>query len=290
MNLVYLNGQFLPPNEARISVFDRGFLFGDGIYDVMSVYHGKLFHFDKHWQRIQQQLAFLQMTLSLSADEALAIATQLIASLDSPHQSLYWQITRGLSQPRKHTFDRNTACTVFAYSTPLVQADWKQLQQGYKAITATDTRWKHAEIKSISLLANILLRQQAQQQQAVDAILIREGYAIEGASSNLFIVKNKQLITPPASDAMVPGITRDVVLECAQALSLPVLLQNISIAELYEADEIWLTGSSKEIIPITQLNDTTIATGRAGPLWTQMIHQYRALTKHEQSKLNEVSL
>ena len=281
MSLAYLNGDFIAPQEAKVSVFDRGFLFGDGVYEVISVYQHQPFHFEAHWERLQQQLAFLNIPLSMNVSDARTIAQRLIEAEENPNQSLYWQITRGMSMPRQHTFNSDTSPTVFAYTQALMRPDWNRLQQGYKAITAPDSRWQHAGIKSTSLLANILLRQRAAVENAVDAILIRNGYALEGATSNLFVAQGNYVYTPPAGDTIVPGVTRDLVLECLASQNLKVVIDNIPEANLFQADEIWLTGSTKEILPITQVNDKTLGSGQSGPLWSSVFNSYRALTHHD---------
>ncbi len=278
-NSVYLNGEFLPLAEAKISVLDRGFIFGDGVYEVIPCYGRRPFRLAEHLTRLQHSLDAIKLTNPLNAAEWEKLLLQLITRCDAEDQSLYLQITRGTAS-RDHGFPANTPPTVFAMSNPLKPPAPALLERGASAITLDDIRWRYCHIKAISLLPNVLLRQQALEADADEAILLRDGGATEGAASNLFIVRNGTLITPPKDNRLLPGITRDLVLELAEAANIPCREQGIPEAELRSADEIWLTSSTKEILPVTRLDSAPVGDGVPGPLWQQMHQRYQQYKQH----------
>jgi len=218
---VFLNGEFLPLSKATVSVLDRGFLLGDGIYEVIPVYSGKLFRLDQHLQRLDSSLKGVQITPPYSHEEWEKILTELVGRTEGDDQSVYLQITRGVAPIRDHQFPENITPTVFAMSNPFSLPSSALLEKGISVITLEDIRWKHCNIKAITLLAKVPSRQQALDEGAMDAILVRDGEAIEGAASNLFIVKDNTILTPPKSEKLLPGITRDLILELAQANNIP---------------------------------------------------------------------
>jgi len=277
---VYLNGDYLPLSEARISVMDRGFLFADGVYESIPVFNGICFRLQQHLQRLARSLAAIQLEFSLDVHHWQQIIGRLISENPGKHQVIYFQITRGISNPRDHFFPDSSEPTVFIRSTPLAPESFEQLQQGIKAITLDDIRWEYCYIKTIALLPNVLLRQQAKQAGADEAILVNNGYAVEGAATNLFVVSDDQLITPPKSPQILSGITRELILELATKNKMPVIEQPITEAALQAADEIWLSSSSKEIIPVTQLNGKTISHGQGGPWWETMYQHYQTFKQN----------
>lgn len=270
MATVYLNGQFMPAEQATVSVLDRGFIFGDGVYEVIPVYGGHLFRFDQHLERLQNSLDAIRLPNPLRAEQWQDMLSQLVQRNGDGDQSLYLQITRGVAK-RDHAIPAQVTPTVFAMSNPLITPPAEQLAQGVAAITMDDIRWQNCHIKAISLLANILLRQQAVDAGTAEAILIREGQATEGAASNLFIVKHNTLITPPKGPLLLPGITRDLILELARANAIEAREATVSRADLAAADEIWLSSSTKEILPVTRLDDQPVGDGLPGPLWQRML-------------------
>lgn len=274
MPTVHLNGKFLPAEQACVPVLDRGFIFGDGVYEVIPAYGGKLFRLDEHLQRLQNSLAAVRIPNPLTSDAWATMLNELIAQNDGDDQSLYLQVTRGSAQ-RDHAMPDNPMPTVFAMSNPLHPVSQKISEHGVAAISLDDIRWQRCHIKAISLLPNILLRQEALDQNAAEAILVRDGFATEGAASNLFIVNDGELITPPTGPFLLPGITRDLILELAAANNIPHQEKNISLAELQSADEIWLTSSTKEILPVTRLDNKPVASGKPGPLFRQMLALYQ---------------
>jgi len=274
MNIVYLNNEFLPADQACVPVLDRGFIFGDGVYEVIPVYGGKLFRLDEHLQRLHNSLTAVRIPNPLSHAGWGTMLNELIAQNDGDEQSLYLQVTRGSAQ-RDHAMPDDPVPTVFAMSNPLHPVSQEIRNQGVAAITLNDIRWQRCHIKAISLLPNILLRQEALDQGAAEAILIRDGLATEGAASNLFIVSDGMLITPPTGPFLLPGITRDLILELAEANKITCCEKNISCDELQNANEIWLTSSTKEILPVTRLDDAPVANGQPGPLFQHMLGLYQ---------------
>ena len=280
MSIAYLDGQFLPITEAKVSVLDRGFLFGDGVYEVVPVYAGKLFRFKQHIARLNNSLQAISLPLANSLQDWLDICRQLIEKNQWANASIYLQVTRGAYLERNHDFPADPAPTIFAMVTPLPEIQPKpdsRILQGITAITAEDIRWKRCDIKAITLLANCMLKQQALECGANDTILVRDGKAFEATSSNLFMVRDGVIITPPLSEQLLPGITRDFVLWLAAQHGFLTEQRLIAENELLQADEIWLTSSTKEIRPVARLNDVTIGAGMAGPVWRQMYDHYQQL-------------
>lgn len=275
MSIVYLNGAYLPLEDARISVLDRGFLFADGVYEVIPAYGGHLLRLQEHLQRLQSNLDAIRMDNPMSHSEWQAILQRLLDENAGEDQSIYLQVTRGVAATRNHAFPEVVTPTVFVMATQLSKVDKEQLRPGVSAITLDDIRWKACNVKSISLLGNILLRQQAHDKNAAEAILINDGKAVEGAASNVFIVKDGVLITPPTSHCLLPGITRDLILELARNNQMPCEERDISAQELATADEVWLTSSTREIMPVIELDGQPVANGKAGPIWEKMIDIYQ---------------
>ena len=269
--IVYLNGKFLPLEEAHVSVLDRGFIFADGVYEVIPAYGGKLFRLSEHLQRLENSLNSIKLSNPLTEQQWTEILETVIAKNTGTNQSVYLQITRGPAK-RNHNFHEQVVPTVFVMSEEL-----KSLppSTGVKAITCNDTRWQNCDIKSISLLANILLRNQAIETGATESILIRDGYVMEGAASNIFVIVDGVAITPPKSQFILSGITRDLIIEAMQVAKLPCKEADISVAQLETATEIWMTSSTKEIVPIIELDGKIIGTGKPGVIWSQVWEIYQ---------------
>ncbi|TCK19241.1 D-alanine transaminase [Thiogranum longum] len=280
MSTVYLNGRFMPIEEACVSVTDRGFLFGDGVYEVIPAYGGRLFRLPHHLQRLQDSLDGIKLSNPLSELEWMELLENLLQKNQhragvNNDQSVYLQITRGTSSKRDHNFPAEIHHTVYACSNPIPEPDPTIEHNGVAAITLDDIRWSWCNIKAITLLPNVLLRQQAGERGAAEAILIRDGYAIEASSSNIFIVRDGNIITPPNSPVMLPGITRDLVLELAEQQGHAYREDNITEEALHSADEIWITSSTREIVPVTRLDDAPVGNGLPGPVWKTMLAHYR---------------
>lgn len=273
---VYLNGEFLPLEEAKVSVTDRGFLFGDGVYEVIPVYGGHLFELQHHLQRLHSSLQGIRMKNPHSDDEWQQILTRLTAQLGDSDQAVYLQVTRGCTDTRDHAYPGEIEATIYARTKKLNPPTTEQKRKGIHAISLDDPRWKHCEIKAITLLANVMARSQAADVGAQEAILISDGVATEGAASNLFIVRDKLLITPPKSNALLPGITREIVLELARQHGIPYAEASIMSDDLLTSDEIWVSSSTREILPVVQLDGRSVGNGQAGEAWEQMNTLYEA--------------
>jgi len=269
-NEVYLNGYFLPKSEAKISVMDRGFLFADGVYEVIPCYAGHPFRLMQHLQRLEQNLNAIHMVNPLSRQQWEEILEILTEQLPEQDQSIYIQITRGSDNQRDHRIPHHIEPTVFAMTSAIQTISPSLASQGIEAITLEDNRWLRCNIKSTALLANVLLKNEAHEQKAMEAILIRDQCASEGTASNLFIVKDSVIITPPRSANLLPGITRDLILELAEKSCIPYREEKIEVSTLQQADEIWLTSSTKEIMPVTTLNHEPVNNGKPGPLFKQL--------------------
>jgi len=267
MSIVYLNGSFIPIEKATVSVLDRGFLFADGVYEVIPVYNRCLFRFEEHLKRLDNSLAGIRLKLDMSREDWKTLLTELIEKNEGDNQVIYLQISRGAAPNRNHAFPDNIEPTIFATSTPASPPSFEELKAGTTTVTLSDTRRKNCNIKAISLLPNILLYQEALDAGAQEAILINDGYAIEGTKSNLFIVKDNEIITTPAGPLILGGITREVVIELARENNMTVTERLISKEELFDADEVWLSSSSTGIRPVVKIDDTHIANGQPGPLW-----------------------
>ncbi|MCO6432783.1 D-amino acid aminotransferase [Nitrosomonas nitrosa] len=272
--MIYLNGKFLPIEQAYIPVLDRGFIFGDGVYEVIPVYSRKPFRLTDHLSRLQHSLDGIRLKNPHSDEQWRELLEQVIACNEGEDQYLYLHITRGVAK-RDHAFPVGISPTIFIMSNPLPAPPPEMLQKGIPAITARDNRWGRCDINAISLLPNVLLRQLAIDSGAMETILLRDGYLTEGAASNIFIVKNHVLLTPPKSHLMLPGITYDVVLELAQGHAIPYEIRAVSEQEIRLADEILLTSSTKEVMPIVSLDGKPVGTGEPGPIYKQLSQCYQ---------------
>ena len=263
---VFLNGEYIAAENANISVMDRGFLFGDGIYEVIPVYHGSLFRFDSHLERLENSLKLTRIENPYSRDEWCEIMLPLIDA--TKDQYIYFQVTRGTAEKRDHAFPAGVKPTVFMMCNDIAPFNGKE--DGVKAISVIDNRWSACNIKAIALLGNILLRQKAVENDCAEAILVRDGYVTEGSASNVFALIDGVLMTPPKNNFILAGITRDVILELAAANSIPVSEDVISFEALKTASEIWFASSTREILPVIELDGQPVANGNVGQLWHRM--------------------
>jgi len=270
MSIVYLNGKFLPEEQAFVPVLDRGFIFGDGVYEVIPAYGSKLFRLQEHLRRLQGNFQAIRIADPLSNQEWATLLNTLVEKNGGGDLSLYLQVTRGVAK-RDHAMPANIKPTVFAMCNPLLPVPQNTIEQGVSAITLDDIRWQNCHIKAISLLPNILLRQAAVDHHAAESILIRNGLATEGAASNVFAVIGGILCTPPKGPRLLPGITRDVILELAAKHGIAHAERDIKAAELVDADEVWTTSSTKEILAVTRLDDKPVSGGKPGPLYKRML-------------------
>ena len=275
---VYLNGEFMPIEDAKISVLDRGFIFGDGVYEVIPVYSRRPFRFGEHLARLQASLDAIR--LANPHDEAgwAELVGRIIAGNPWEDQNVYLQITRGAAK-RDHAFPKGLKPTVFLMASELVPPSPELVKTGAKAIVLADFRWTRCDIKSTSLLGNCLLRTLAADAGCAEAILVRDGALTEASASNVFVVKNGTVLAPPKSHLILPGITYDVVLEILREAAIPHEVRSVSEGELRTADEVWVTSSSREVLPITTLDGKPVGSGKPGPLGLRvygLYQQYKA--------------
>lgn len=276
MITAYVDGAFLPLAEARVSPMDRGFLFGDGAYEVIPVYSRRAFRLDEHVARLGNTLAAMRLANPHGADEWKAIILEIVARNPWDDQSVYLQVTRGADTRRNHAFPGpEVKPTVFLMSEPLVTPSAEQLATGIAAVSAADIRWLRCDLKTVSMLANCLLRQHAIDHGCMETVLFRDSFLTEGAASSIFVCKDGVLLVPPKSHLMLPGITYDVVLELARRHGMKHEVREVLEAEVRSADELWMTSSTKEVLPITSLDGRAVGDGKPGPMGRQMYAWYQ---------------
>jgi D-alanine transaminase len=271
--LCYLNGEYLPLTEARISPLDRGFLYADAVYEVMPVYGGRPFRFAAHTERLARSLAGICMEDPHTPAEWRAIIAALISRNGGGDQYVYWQVTRGAQLGRTHAPLPHIARTVFAFCAPWPPPPADLLEKGISCVTAADTRWARCDIKSTALLANVLLRQLSVDAAASETILLRDGELTEASASAVHVVLGGEVLMPPNSHRILPGTTRSAVEELATRAAIPWRVQPVSEAQLRAADEVWVSAATREVQPVTSLDGHPIGSGRPGPLWRRTYEQ-----------------
>lgn len=274
MSTAYLNGDYKPLDDCQVSVLDRGFIFGDAIYELIPFYAQAAFRLEAHLARLKRSLAEIRINNPHTDEQWRGIVEQLIKQQDETNGSIYIQVSRGVAR-RDHAFPSNTSATVFAMSNAWPAAIEGALDKGLSAVTTEDIRWNRCDVKSTSLLANVLIKQKALESDAHEAIMIREGTVLEGSATNTFVVHQGTILTAPKDHLILPGITRDVVVELIQALALPFVEQAASLQQLQQADEVWLTSSTKECLAITEVDGQKVANGQPGPLWRQVYDAFQ---------------
>ena len=272
--MVFLNGRFVPIEEAYVPVLDRGFIFGDGVYELVPVYSRVPFRLEEHLARLERSLSETRIRNPYSRAEWRDIIAQLVAKQPYEDQGVYFQVTRGVAK-RDHAFPQDAVPTVFIMANPLVNPPREVIDRGAQAVSAQDNRWLRCDIKSISLIGNVLLRQLSADAGAVETILFRDGRLTEASASNVFVVRGGVIQGPPKSNLILPGITYDVVLELAQSAHLPVEIRDLTEAETRTADEIWVTSSSKEVLAIVKLDGKPVGDGRPGPVFRRLHQLYQ---------------
>ena len=265
----------MPVEEATISVMDRGFLFGDSVYEVIPVFGNKLLRGEGHLTRLQNSLDRISLANPHNNDEWMAIFADLLEKNTGEDRAIYLQISRGAYPKRDLSIDTAHPPTIFAMVLHVTPPDIEVVSAGISVLTVDDFRWGACDIKSTSLVANVMLKHQAVDAGVDDAILIKDSMVSEGTASNVFIVKNGVLITPPTGHKLLPGITRDLVLEIAKNNAILVEERNIKEAELFDADEIWMTSSTREVAPVIRLNGEIVGSGSAGEMWKHVVDLYQ---------------
>lgn len=276
--MVYLNGEFMPIERAKISVLDRGFIFGDGVYEVIPVYSRRPFRLGEHLARLQSSLEAIKIGNPNESAKWSELVDRVIAGNPWEDQNIYLQITRGAAK-RDHAFPKSLEPTVFLMASELIPPTPQLMEKGAAAIVLPDFRWLRCDIKSTSLLGNCMLRTQAADAGCAEAILVREGMLTEASASNVFIVRNGTVLAPPKSQMILPGITYDVVLEILRANAIAHEVRPVAESELRSADEVWVTSSSREILPITTLDGKPVGrgdnAGKPGPVARRVYDLYQ---------------
>ncbi|GAB3259008.1 D-amino acid aminotransferase [Chitinimonas naiadis] len=264
--MLYLNGQFVLPEDAKISALDRGCLFGDGVYEVIPVYSRHPFRLDEHVARLDASLASIGLANPHTASEWAGLIREVIARQDYDDQSVYLHVTRGNAGERDFPFPTGVAPTVLINPSQLVTPTAAFKAAGVRAISHADFRWLRCDIKSLNLLPTVLLREAARQQGCAECVMFRDGMLSEGAASNIFVVKDGVVACPPKNHLILPGITYDLVIELARTHGVPLEVRPVSEAEVRSADELWMTSSTKEVLAIVELDGQPVGKGRVGPL------------------------
>jgi D-alanine transaminase len=277
--ICYLNGNYLPLAEARVSPLDRAFLFADAVYEVVPVYGSRPFRLREHLDRLNRSLAGIRMSAPLSHPDWAKLCQELIARNSSRDAYLYLQVTRGAEPGRNHAWPEGLQPTLFAYVTALEPVPEVFLKEGVSAVTATDTRWARRDIKSTALLANILLKKLSADAGAFETILLENGELTEGSSTTVHVVKDGVIRTPPNGHHILPGTTRDVVTELAARLNLRCESGSVTEMELRAADEIWLAFATRGVLPVTTLDGAAVGTGKPGPLFNRVSMAFADYTR-----------
>lgn len=280
--IVYLNGRFLPADQAQVSVFDRGFLFADSVYEVIPYYQGVGFRLQQHLDRLAYSLQAIRIP---DRENWKAILDELVQRNGGGNLSVYLQVSRGNAGYRTHTYDDSMQPTVFACTSPIrdIYGEGAEQIKGYNVIVTADLRWHRCDIKSTGLLPNILVLQQARESAADEALLVRDGLLSEGTSSNLFMVRQGVIYTPKRSSEILGGTTRELILQLAAEEGIPYQEVDIRPEELANADEVWISSSTRGVIPVLTIDGQPVADGRKGPLWQRMFalftrFQHRLMT------------
>lgn len=277
--LCHLDGVWLPLSQARIPVMDRGFLFADAVYEVIPVYAGTAFALDAHLQRLERSLRAVRIANPHARDGWKRLIEELVERNGGGDKAVYVQVSRGVETRRDHAYQETTRATVFATASALSPVPEEALKQGLSAVRLEDFRWERCDIKATTLLANVMLKDDARRAGADEAVLIRQGLVTEGAASNLFMLRNETLSTPPADRHILPGITRDVVLSLARDLGIPVEIRPIASTELERAQEIWLASSTREILAVTRLDHKPVGNGLPGPYWSRLHEAWQSFKR-----------
>lgn len=264
----------MPIEECKISVLDRGFIFGDAVYELIPVYQAKPFYLAAHLKRLFRSLNQIALKNPHSEQQWIDIIQQLIEQSELKQLSVYLQVTRGVA-PRDHAYPANVPPTVFGMINSWPAINDAMYNQGLSVVTVEDMRWDRCDIKVTSLLANVMKKQYAVEHQAQEAILVRDGYVLEGSATNVFIIKDGVVKTAPKNNLILPGITRDVVVHLLRSLNIPLVEQAATVQELIQADEVWITSSTKECAPVTQIDNQSVGAGKPGVIWEQVFTAFQ---------------
>jgi D-alanine transaminase len=267
--IVHLNGQFLPLEDAKISVLDRGFIYGDGVYELVPVYARQPFRLPHHLARLARSLDGIRLANPHSDAQWTALIGELIARQPFDNQGVYLQVTRGVAK-RDHAFPAGVAPTVFMMSNPLATPSAELVERGVAVVTADDNRWLRCDLKTISLVGNVLMRQLAADADAVETVMFRDGFLTEASASNVLVVIGGTIVVPPKDRLILPGITYDATLEFARDAGMRFEVRPVPKAQALGADEMWLSSSTKEVLAVTTLDGKPFAGGAPGPVFRRM--------------------
>jgi D-alanine transaminase len=277
--VVYLNGEFVALDNARISVLDRGFIYGDGVYEVVPIYGRQPFRMPQHLRRLQYSLDGIRLANPHTEKQWDTLIHELAAKQPFPDQALYLQVTRGVAK-RDHSFPPGVPPTVFMMSNPLPLPSREQIEDGVAVVTAEDNRWHRCDLKTTSLVANVLMRQLAVDHNAVETIMFRNGYLTEASASNVLIVKHGTVLAPPKDHLILPGITYDATLEVARDAGVPVEVRKVTGAEALAAEEMWLSSSTKEVLAVTKVDGAPFGDGVPGPVFRKVWQAFQDKKPH----------
>ena len=277
--IVHLNGRFLPIEDAKIPVLDRGFIYGDGVYELVPVYRRRPFRLAQHLARLQHSLDGIRLENPHTEAEWTALVTELVAKQPFDDQGVYFQVTRGVAK-RDHAFPSGVPATVFMMSNPLTTPSPAQVANGVAVVTAEDNRWQRCDLKTISLVGNVLMRQFAADAEAVETVMFRGGNLTEASASNVLVVLRGKIVAPPRDNLILPGITYGATYDFAQEAGMPFEMRAVPRAEALAADEMWLTSSTKEVLAVTTLDGRPFAGGTPGHLFRRMHALYQAKKPH----------
>ena len=277
--VVYLNGEFVALDNARISVLDRGFIYGDGVYEVVPIYGRQPFRMPQHLRRLQYSLDGIRLANPHTEKQWDTLIHELAAKQPFPDQALYLQVTRGVAK-RDHSFPPGVPPTVFMMSNPLPLPSREQIEDGVAVVTADDNRWHRCDLKTTSLVANVLMRQLAVDHNAVETIMFRNGYLTEASASNVLIVKHGTVLAPPKDHLILPGITYDATLEVARDAGIPVEVRKVTGAEALAAEEMWLSSSTKEVLAVTRVDGAPFGDGVPGPVFRKVWQAFQDKKPH----------
>ena len=273
--IVYLNGVFLPIEDAKVSVLDRGFIYGDGVYELIPVYHRQPFRMAQHLARLQHSLDGIRLANPHTDAEWAAMVGEIVARQPFDHQGVYFQVTRGVAK-RDHTFPKDVPATVFMMSNPLTTPSAAQIEQGVAVITAEDNRWQRCDLKTLSLVGNVLMRQLAADADAIETVMFRDGHLTEASASNVLVTIGGAIVAPPRDRLILPGITYGAAFDFAREAGIPFEIRPVAKAEALAADEMWLTSSTKEVLAVTTLDGRPFAGGAPGPLFRRVHALFQA--------------
>jgi D-alanine transaminase len=279
---VYLNGRFLPPEDAKISVLDRGFIYGDGVYELIPVYKREPFRMPHHLRRLQRSLDGIRLANPHTDSEWETIIRKLVAAQPFDDQGVYLQVTRGVAK-RDHAFPTGVPPTVFLMSNPLATPSREQVERGVAVVTAEDNRWRRCDLKTISLVGNVLMRQLAADTGAIETVMFRDGFLTEASASNVLVVIDGTIVAPPKDNLILPGITYDAAFEFAREAGMAFDIRPVPKDETLHANEMWLTSSTKEVVAVTTVDGRPFAGGSPGPVFRRvydLFQQRKAAMRH----------